>query len=221
MKTINLHVKQKTSADKKIFDEQEQGKRIVVSTGKTDNSSGEGKSASTYQSESKLVKQKISFKGLDSCTGAKMQQFTLDLRKPKNNLQNGAPITSRIPGKIEVISTPSIRTSSASKNLEYFEVQKIQSQGKNNIIKSPQNTARLLSTLKVKDPAQRSSASLLKANAKANPQERNFQRPVSSNKYHIGCFKHFRKSPKVASAPRVEGSKSPDLLLNQWKRSFK
>jgi hypothetical protein len=182
IKTINLHIRQATSVGKKGNDEQEQGKKIIANTGKNENSSGEGKSASTFQSESKLVKQKINFKKLDSCQGAAKQLFTIDLRKPKQVFKGNVPMSSRIPGKIEVISTPNIRNSSASKNLEYFEFQKVQSQEKINNIKSPQNTARLLTTLKIKDPAFRSSASLLKANQKVNVQDRNFQRPTSSNK---------------------------------------
>lgn len=192
MKTINLHIKQTTSAEKRTNAEQEQAGKLINSKGKNENSSAEGKSASTYQSDTKLVKSKASTKNADvgaSPSINKLKQNTLDFRqlKPLTKIafENSGAATTRTKEKTGEVGTPSVRNSSNNKNPDYFEIQKAHH---DTLVRSPAhksfkstfNVAKILSAIKEKDSAIRSSASLLKPKVPVIPQK-NIVRQTSSN----------------------------------------
>lgn len=179
MKTISLHIKQTTSVEKKInhVDQQEQAGKQVTNKIKNENSSAEGKTSSTYQSESKSIKPKLSSKNSADipCSPAiKLKQNTLDNRQAKplqkkpfaENCGQGMA-SSKATEKAINVGSPTIRNSSAHKNPEYFEVQKV---AVNNLVRSPThrnakssfNMAKILSVIKEKASPGRTSASLLK-----------------------------------------------------------
>lgn len=127
IKTINFKVKPAESTEKRIKTEQDQ-----ITQNK--NSSSDGKTVGTFESESNCEKQKITKNNANSCNHIK--QKTIDIGKQisaaKNRLENNGTVTTRSSRKIE--ESPNIRNESATKNPEYFQVKKI---NPNSMIKSP------------------------------------------------------------------------------------